>query len=96
MFWQKLWHVVKNKYVAATLVFAAIFLFLDQNNIFVISRLHREVRHLRQEERAEQRAMVADSIHAVSLITNLDTIERFGREEYLMKRADEDVFVFDE
>ena len=96
MNWKKLWNIIKNKYVAATLVFAAIFLFLDQNNVFVISRLHREVRHLRQEERNEQRAVVVDSIHAASLVTNLDTIERFGREEYLMKRSDEDVFVFDE
>lgn len=96
MFWQKLWHFVKNKYVAATLIFAVVFLFLDQNNVFVVSRLHREVRHLRQEARDEQRAVVADSIHAVSLVNNLDSIERFGREEYLMKRVDEDVFVFDD
>lgn len=96
MNWNKIWNIVKNKYVATSLIFVVLFIFLDQNNIFVISRLHREVRHLRQEERNEQRAIIADSIHAINLINNIDTIERFAREEYLMKRPNEDVFVFDE
>ena len=96
MNWKKIWNIVKNKYVATTLIFVVLFVFLDQNNFFVISRLHREVRHLRQEERDELRAVVADSIHAASLVTNPDTIERFAREEYLMKRPNEDVYVFSE
>ncbi|MBQ7711920.1 MAG: septum formation initiator family protein [Bacteroidales bacterium] len=96
MNWSKIWKIVKNKYVATSLIFVVLFVFLDQNNLFVISRLHREVRHLRQEERDEMRAVVADSIHAVNLVHNLDTIERFAREEYLMKRPNEDVYVFDD
>ena len=82
--------------MATTLIFVVLFVFLDQNNLFVISRLHREVRHLQQEERDELDAVVADSIHAVNLVNNLDTIERFAREEYLMKRPNEDVYVFDD
>ena len=96
MNWSKIWHIIKNKYVATTLIFVVLFVFLDQNNLFVISRLHREVRHLQQEERDELDAVVADSIHAVNLVNNLDTIERFAREEYLMKRPNEDVYVFDD
>ncbi|KWW31583.1 MAG: Septum formation initiator [bacterium P3] len=96
MDWNKLWHIVKNKYVAASLIFAVLIIFLDQNNLFVISRLRREVRHLRTEEKSARRAIVADSIHAVNLVTNLDTIERFAREEYLMKRPDEDVYIFND
>ena len=96
MFWSKLWQIVKNKYVAATLIFVVLFVFLDQNNLFVIMRLHREVKDLRNERVETLRAVTADSIHAVNMVTNLDTIERFAREEYLMHRADEDVFVFDD
>jgi hypothetical protein len=34
-----------------------------------------------------------DSLQAVRLMYNLDTIERYGRENYFMKRKNEDVFV---
>ena len=90
----KLWNFVKNKYVAVTLIFFVIILFLDQNNLFVIGRLSKEVKELRAEEDKVRRDMVRDSIHINSLMNNIDSVERFGREEYLMKRPDEDVYVF--
>ena len=37
-----------------------------------------------------------DSIQALSLRDNLEATERFGREHYYMKRADEDLFVIAE
>lgn len=96
MNWNKIWKIVKNKYVAATLIFVVVFVFLDQNNLFVINRLHHQVHRLRVERDAEQRAIAADSIHALNLVTNLDTIEAVGREDYLMKRDNEDVYIFSE
>lgn len=92
--WGKIWNVIKNRYVATTIIFLCLILFIDQNNLFVIGRLHREVKELHVEASEAHRAVETDSIRINSLLTNIDSIERFGREEYLMKRADEDVFIF--
>ena len=94
--WKKVWEIVKNRYVAATLIFLLLILFIDQNNLFVIGRLHREVSQLRKESDEARSAVRTDSIHINSLINNIDSVERFGREEYLMKRSDEDVFIFND
>lgn len=85
--------IIKNKYFIATLVFLVIVLFLDENNLFVLHRLNKEVRTLHEEETQLQENIAADSIHVHNLVGDLDSLERYGREEYYMKRPDEDVFV---
>lgn len=84
---------IANKYVIATLVFVVIILFLDPYNMFVTHRVKRQVDQLHAEEVALKEAIVADSISNASLRDNLDAIEHYGRENYYMKRPDEDIFV---
>ena len=81
------------KYWVATAVFAVVILFLDPNNLLVTFKLSRQVHSLHDEEKELQEAIVQDSINAASLKGNLDAIEHYGRENYYMKRADEDIFV---
>ena len=91
--WKKIWTVVKNKYVAATLIFVVIIAFVDENNLLLTSRLHREVHALHAEEQRMAEGIVADSIQAVALKHDKAAIERYGREVYYMKRADEDIYI---
>ena len=44
-------------------------------------------------ERELAEAIVQDSVNNAELKGNLDAIEHYGRENYYMKRADEDIFV---
>lgn len=85
--------ILTNKYVIATLVFAVLILFLDEYSLRVSSRLSREVKGLHAEERALSEAIVEDSANAATLRNSLDAKEEYGRENYYMKRADEDIFV---
>lgn len=96
MKWKKVWNIVKNKYVAATLIFVVLIVFLDENNLFVTSRLRREVRELGQEEVALRDGIVQDSLRVNSLVGDVEALERYGREEYYMKRANEDVYVIED
>ena len=48
---------------------------------------------LHDEEKELREAIVTDSVNAAAIEGNLDAIEHYGRENYYMKRADEDVFV---
>lgn len=85
--------IITNKYVIATLVFVALIFFVDEYNLMVTRRVSRQVEALHAEEKALQEAIVADSVANAELVGNLDAIEHYGRENYYMKRSNEDIFV---
>ena len=86
-----IWRIVKNKYVAATLVFLIFFVFLGENSLLVTHR--REVSQLHKDARLIEKDIKQDSIAAVSLFDNPEAIETYGREHYYMKRENEDIFI---
>ena len=90
---KKFLKIISNKYIIATLVFVVIILFLDPYNLFVTNRVQRQVNELHAEESELREAIVADSANNAALHGNLDAIEHYGRENYYMKRPNEDIFV---
>jgi cell division protein FtsB len=90
---KKLLKIKGLKYWVATAVFVVVILFVDQNNLLVTMKLGRQVADLKDEEANLREAIVQDSINAATLKGNLDAIEHYGRENYYMKRSDEDIFV---
>ena len=92
-FLTKLWKIVKNKYVAATLIFLLFFLFLGENNVRVIHRLKHELNDLNKEASLIEENIHQDSLEAVSLFGSKEALEAYGREHYYMKRDDEDIYI---
>jgi cell division protein FtsB len=90
---KKLLKIKGLKYWVAAAVFVVVIVFLDQNNLLVTMKLSRQVSELNDEEQRLREAIVQDSINNATLKGNLDAIEHYGRENYYMKRANEDVFV---
>lgn len=90
---KKFLKIIGNKYVIATLVFAVLILFLDEYNLMVTRRVNRQVKELHAEETALREAIATDSLNAATLRNSLDAKEHYGRENYYMKRPDEDIFV---
>ena len=88
-----IWKVIKNKYVAVTLVFLLFFFFLGENNFLVTHRLKRDLVELNKEIDLLEHDIKQDSDEAVSLIGNPDALETYGREHYYMKRDNEDIFI---
>ncbi|MCR4816161.1 MAG: septum formation initiator family protein [Bacteroidales bacterium] len=87
------WKIVKNKYFIVCFAFFLIILFLDENNLLVIRSLKKEVSELNNTIDTMRTGIYQDSLQAERLLYNLDSIERYGRENYYMKRENEDVFV---
>ena len=90
---KKMLKIITNKYVIATLIFAVVILFLDEYNLRVTRRVSREVKALHAEEYALREAIVQDSLSNAELRHSLEAKERYGRENYYMKRSNEDIFV---
>lgn len=85
--------ILLNKYLIATILFLAVIVFIDDYSLRVSSRLHRQVSELHKEEAALSQAIVQDSTANANLRDNLDAKEKYGRENYYMKRPNEDIFV---
>ncbi|MBQ2510928.1 MAG: septum formation initiator family protein [Bacteroidales bacterium] len=93
MDWKHIYKIKRFKYWVATAVFVVVILFIDPNNLLVTHRLHRQVSELHDEERQLRVDIHQDSINAAAIEQNLDAIEHYGRENYYMKRTNEDIFV---
>ncbi len=93
MVFKKVKNIKGLKYWIATAVFVVVILFIDPNNLLVTFKLGRQVHSLHEEERELAEAIVQDSINNARLKDNIDAIEHYGRENYYMKRSNEDIFV---
>lgn len=91
--WKKILPIVKNKFFITLFIFILWLLFFDRNNL--IDRA-KELSHLKQLEKDRIyyiERIDNDSKRLEQLKTNNKNLEKFAREQYLMKKDNEDVFV---
>ena len=83
----------KNKYILASVLFIIWLTFFDRNNFIDQYKLHVQLNDLRSKKEyyAEQIKIVKQEKQ--ELFTNMASLEKFAREHYMMKRANEDLFV---
>ena len=85
-----------NLYVVVIAVFMIITFVVGDSNLYKrytydekIRRLEREIRHYKKEIETDRKKL--DDIR-----TNREGLERYAREEFYMKRANEDVFIIED
>lgn len=85
---------MKNKYVLASVFFLIWLTFFDRNNFIEQYKLHTQLNDLRSKKEyyAEQIKIVKQEKQ--ELFSNMESLEKFAREHYMMKKANEDLFVF--
>ena len=91
--WKRILPLVKNKFIITSISFIIIVVFIDSNNL--VDRV-KELRHLHQLEKDKQYyidRIEKDSKRLEQLKTNNKNLEKFAREQYLMKKDNEDIFV---
>jgi cell division protein DivIC len=84
---------LKNKYVLASLFFILWLGFFDQNNWVERLQNLREMKQLNEDKAYYQKKIAEDSERLKELKTNNENLEKFAREQYLMKKDNEDVFI---
>jgi cell division protein FtsB len=87
---------LRNKYALATGVFLLWICFFNDIDLFYIIQSRREVSALRSEvtRMKDENLQAKESLFDLS--HNKNSLEKFARENYYMKRSNEDVFVFKE
>ena len=90
---KRLFNLFRNKYFVVSLAFLVWMVFFDKNDLFSQYQYHHQLGKLKQERDFFQKETAKVHHDLDELTTNKEKLEKFAREKYLMKKANEDVFV---
>jgi cell division protein DivIC len=93
--WKKLLHLLKNKFILTFIVFFVWILFFDQDNLVDRYVSQRHIRQLEYDKQYFRERIRQDSTRMNELRTDNDNLEKFAREQYLMKRENEDIYIIE-
>ena len=85
-----------NKYTVTLAIFAIIIVFVDDNSLIDRYKAHREKRELQKEKAQYEENIKKDKEFLEAIQSDPMALEKFAREEYKMKSADEDVYIIKE
>ena len=80
----------------ATLVFAVLILFTPGYNIIYHNNLRKQLHELEDRRDVIKQEIKSDSLRILELQKDIKTLEKFGREKYMMKKENEDIYVIKE
>ncbi len=85
--------VLRNKYILTVIIFLIWIIFLDSDNI--ISRINdiRNINRLKKDREYYLKRIETDRLKLDELKTDSKNLEKFAREQYHMKRPDEDLYI---
>ncbi|TXJ25939.1 MAG: septum formation initiator family protein [Chitinophagaceae bacterium] len=87
---------LRNKYLVAIAVFAAIMLFFDKNDVFVQMSRSRQLKELEESKQYYTGQIASERKELEQLKSNPGILEKYAREKYLMKRDNEDLYIIPE
>jgi cell division protein FtsB len=86
--------ILKNKYFIVVVVLISWLLYFDKNDVFTQYELVQKCNKLNAERDYYIAEIEKNKMEINELQNNSKSLETFAREKYLMKKDDEDVFVF--
>ena len=84
-----------NKYVIATLIFAAVIVFIDQYNIFEQGKSYRKLRKVKKQVEYYDQEIEKQEQTLHDLKKDSALLEKVAREQHLMKRDDEVIYILE-
>lgn len=83
---------LRNKYILTLVIFGVYMLFLDDVDVFSIFRQQVKYNKI-LTEKVEMEEKLVKTRTVLNQLNNLESVEKFAREEKMFKRDDEDIFV---
>jgi cell division protein DivIC len=94
--WKRILPWVRNKYILTLFVFLLWLIIFDRSNWFDMIGELRNIHNLENEKEYYQKKIDSDAQKLNELKTNDENLEKFAREQYLMKKPNEEIFVIEE
>lgn len=92
MIFRRIFRILTNRYVIATIAFVLIILFIDQFNLKTQIKLHRELKEQEEEIQYLQTGIAQYKDSLLMVTEDREGMERIAREKYFMKRDNEVVY----
>lgn len=93
---KKLPRIFRNFYVMATAIFLLWMLILDSNNLIARFSLTSKLNNLEAEKAYYEEKILEVQKDRDELFGDRESLEKFAREKYLMKKDSEDIFIVEE
>jgi cell division protein DivIC len=92
-FIEKVPPVFRNKYFLTIIIFLVWILLFDSNNLIARYKEIKELHKLRTDREYYIKRIESDSQKLHELKTDDNNLEKFAREQYHMKKPDEDLYI---
>jgi len=92
-FIEKIPPYLRNKYLLTLIIFIIWIVLLDSNNLISRRKEMKNLRKLRADREYYVQRIEEDKRKLYELKTDDRNLEKFAREEYRMKKPDEDLFI---
>lgn len=92
-FIEKIPAVIRNKYLLTVIIFFVWLLLFDSNNLIARYKGLRELHKLKIDREYYLKRIEADRQKLHELKTDDHNLEKFAREQYMMKKPDEDLYI---
>ena len=89
-------YIRQHKYLITIVIFLIIIIFLDENNLLRRAQHKYEISELKSEIERYREQYEHDTKLLEELSNNPEALEKIAREKYLMKKPNEDIFIFEE
>jgi len=89
-------YIRKHKYLITIVSFLVIIVFLDENSLIQRAKHQQEISTLNSEIQKYRKQFEEDTEKLKELTSNPEAMEKIAREKYLMKKPNEDIFIFEE
>ena len=86
---------LNNRYVYTTVIFVVVILFIDQFNLFEQIRLSRALKDQKQQIEYYEKEISSNKEYLNALQNDTATMEKVAREQYLMKRDNEVIYLIE-
>lgn len=85
--------LLKNKYLLSVSVFVILMLFFDRNDVFTQMERKRQLKELQASKQFYVEEIEKTRKELAELQNNPAALEKYARENYYMKRDNEDVYI---
>lgn len=85
--------LLRNKYFIATAILVVWMSFLDRNNFVHLFRKSRQLQELKTEKAYYKEKIRETKRARKELMKDSESLERFAREQYFMKKPNEDLYI---
>ena len=97
--WAEVWRLIR-KFLSLKVILAVIFIiimvFIDEHSFLQRVAYNRKIKQLKSEIEAYQQKIDECKYRLNELRSNEENLEKFAREEYLMRKPNEDIYLIRE